>query len=123
MGQDSKGLCARFAFRFESLKRISLLILFVYKLMIARSKNKEKIIRENAFEHKKPGLSTDQSSNNWTLKSSLEFILHCGKFIGLPACCCRQKSFFVIELGILMCYSFKKFKRVTVTVCLQVRLL
>ena len=41
---------------------------------------------------------------------------------------CRQKSFFVIELGyfnasILMCYSFKKFKRVTVTVCLQARLL
>ena len=40
----------------------------------------------------------------------------------------RQKSFFVIELGyfnvsILMCYSLKKFKRVTVTVCLQARLL
>ena len=38
----------------------------------------------------------------------------------------RQKSFFVIELGyfnvsILMCYSLKKFKRVTVTVCLQAR--
>ena len=40
---------------------------------------------------------------------------------------CRQTSFFVIELGyfnvgILMCYSFKKFKRVTMTVCLQARL-
>ena len=41
---------------------------------------------------------------------------------------CRQKSFIVIELGyfkvsFLMCYSFKKFKRVNVTVCLQARLL
>ena len=30
----------------------------------------EKIIRENAFEHKKgkPGLSANQPSNNWALK-------------------------------------------------------
>ena len=29
------------------------MILFVYKLMIGNSKKKKKIIRENAFEHKK----------------------------------------------------------------------
>ena len=39
--------------RFESLKRISVLLLFAYKLMIGRSKNNREIIRENAFEHKK----------------------------------------------------------------------
>jgi len=43
----------RFEFRFESLKRISVLILFVYKLMIGSSKNNRENIRENAFEHKK----------------------------------------------------------------------
>ena len=37
---------------------------------------------------------------------------------------CRQTSFLIIELGyfhvsILMSYSFKKFKRLTVTMCLQ----
>ena len=39
---------------------ISVLILFDYKLMIGNSKNlTEKMIRENAFEHKKkkPGLN------------------------------------------------------------------
>ena len=61
---------ARFEFRFESLKRISVLILFVvYKLMIERSKYKRENYPRNAFEHKKeePGLSTDQPSNNWAL--------------------------------------------------------
>ena len=51
---------ARFDFRFEPLKSISVLILFVYKLMIGSSyKITEKIIQENAFEHKKrkPGLN------------------------------------------------------------------
>ena len=43
----------RFEFRFESLKSISVLILFVYKLTIGSSKIIEEIIRENAFEHKK----------------------------------------------------------------------
>ena len=46
----------RFEFRFESLKSISVLILFVYKLMIGSLKTTEKIIRENAFEHKKKKL-------------------------------------------------------------------
>ena len=43
----------RFEFRYESLKIISVLILFVYKLLI------ESFIRENAFKHKKkkPGLN------------------------------------------------------------------
>ena len=44
---------ARFESRFESLKIISVLIRFAYKLMIGSSKKTEKIIRENGFEHKK----------------------------------------------------------------------
>ena len=50
---------ARFEFRFESLKSISVLILFVYKLMIGSFKNNREIIPENAYEHKKkkPGLN------------------------------------------------------------------
>ena len=39
----------KFEFRFESLKSISVLILFVYKLMIGSSK----INRENTLEKKK----------------------------------------------------------------------
>ena len=52
-----QALSATFEFRFESFKSISLLILFVYKLMIGSSKITEKIIRENALEYqkKKPG--------------------------------------------------------------------
>ena len=47
----------RFKLRFESLKSISVLILFVYKLMIGSCKNNRGIIiRENAFEHKKKKL-------------------------------------------------------------------
>ena len=42
-----------FEFRFESLKSISVLILFVCKLMIGSSKNNRENIRENAFEQKK----------------------------------------------------------------------
>ena len=51
---------ARFEFRFENLKSISVLIFFIYKLMIGSPKNiRKKIIPENAFEYKKnkPGLS------------------------------------------------------------------
>ena len=53
----------RFEFRFKS---ISVLILFFHKLVIESSKITEKIIRENAFEHKKkkPGLSANRPSNN-----------------------------------------------------------
>ena len=36
---------ARFEFRFESFKSISVLILFVYKLMIGSSKNSTEIVR------------------------------------------------------------------------------
>ena len=50
--------------RFESLKSILVLIVFVHKLMIVSSKNyREKYPRkENAFEHgeKKPGLNLIQ---------------------------------------------------------------
>ena len=42
-----------FEFGIKSLKNISVLILPVYELMIGSSKKTEKIIRENAFEHKK----------------------------------------------------------------------
>ena len=57
----------RFEFRFESLKGISVLVLFVYKLMIGSSENSTENIQENAFEHKKknPGLSANRPSNNW----------------------------------------------------------
>ena len=51
----------RFEFRFESLKSVSVSILYVYKLMIGSSKNSREnnIIQENAFEpkKKKPGLN------------------------------------------------------------------
>ena len=43
----------RFAFRFESFKSISVLILFGYKLRLEALKITGKIIRENVFEHKK----------------------------------------------------------------------
>ena len=43
----------RLEFKFESLKSISVLIIFVYKLMIGSSKNNTEIIRVNAFKHKK----------------------------------------------------------------------
>ena len=53
--------------RFESLKSISVLILFVYKLMIESSKNSTENYPKNPFEHKKkkPGLSANRPSNNW----------------------------------------------------------
>ena len=51
----------RFEFRFESLKSISVLIFFVYKLMIGSFK----INRENY--PRKHGLSANQPSNNWAL--------------------------------------------------------
>ena len=49
-------ISARFEFRYESLKSISILILFVYKLEALQIT--EKITGENGFEHKKrkPGL-------------------------------------------------------------------
>ena len=58
---------AKFEFRFESLKSISVLILFAYKLMIGSSKDNKDIILENALEHKKkkPGLIANRPSNNW----------------------------------------------------------
>ena len=64
---------ARFEFRFESLKKISAGILFVYKLMIGSSKSKNN--RENyprkCSEHKKKklGLNTNRPFNNWALES------------------------------------------------------
>ena len=64
---------ARFEFRFESLKRISVLILFVYKLMIESSKYNRKNYPRKCFGTQEretrikfnPGLSANQPSNNW----------------------------------------------------------
>ena len=69
----------RFECRFKSLKSISVVILFIYKLMIGNSKITEKINRDNAFEHqkRKPRLSANQSSNNWAqlvFKGSVEHV-------------------------------------------------
>ena len=66
---------ARFEFRFESLKSISVLILFVYKLMIGSSKNnRENYPRKCFWAQEKetrvkfnPMLSANQPSNNWAL--------------------------------------------------------
>ena len=63
----------RFEFRFESLKSISVLILFVYKLMIGSSKNsRENYPRKCFWTQEKqtrvkfnPGLSANRPSNNW----------------------------------------------------------
>ena len=50
---------AKFEFRFESLKSISVLILLTTIWWLEALKITEQIIRENAFEHKKkkPGLN------------------------------------------------------------------
>ena len=72
----------RFEFRFESLKSISVLILFVYWLMIGSSNTiTKRIIPENAFEHKKkkPGLSTNRPLNN----SALEIKIQCEREIAI----------------------------------------
>ena len=49
----------RFEFRFESFKSISVLILFVYKLMIGSSKNNRENYPRKCFRapEKKPGLN------------------------------------------------------------------
>ena len=64
---------ARFEFRFESLISISVLILFVYKLMIESSKyNRENYPRKCFWTQEKetrvkfnPRLSANRPSNNW----------------------------------------------------------
>ena len=66
---------ARFEFRFESLKSISVLILFVYKLMIGSFKNnRDNYPRKCLWTQEKEtrvkfntGLSTYRPSNNWAL--------------------------------------------------------
>ena len=63
----------RFEFRFESLKSISVLILFVHKLMIGSSKNnRENYPRKCFWVPEKetrvkfnPGLRANRPSNNW----------------------------------------------------------
>ena len=62
---------AKFEFRFESLKSISVLIFFLSTSWWLEALNiTEKTILENAFEHKvkKPRLSANQPSNNWVLE-------------------------------------------------------
>ena len=64
---------ARFEFRFESLKSISVLMLFVYKLMIGSSKNNRENYPRKCFltQEKETGvklnrgLSGNRFSNNW----------------------------------------------------------
>ena len=66
---------ARFEFRFERFKSISVLILFVYKLMTGSSKNnRENYPRKCFWTQEKetrvnfnPGLSANRPSNNWAL--------------------------------------------------------
>ena len=66
---------AGFEFRFESLKSISVLILFVYKLMIGNYKNnRENYLRKCFWTQEQeirvkfnPGLGANQPSNNWAL--------------------------------------------------------
>ena len=66
---------ARFELRFESLKSISVLILFVYKLMIGSSKNNRQNYARKCFwtQEKEtrvkfnPGLSANRPSNNSVL--------------------------------------------------------
>ena len=63
----------RFEVRFESLKGISVLVLFVYKLMIGRSKNSTENYPRKCFSTQEketqvkfnPGLSANRPSNNW----------------------------------------------------------
>ena len=66
----------RFEFRFESLKSISVLILFVYRLTIGSSKNNRGNYprkcfwtqeRETRFKFS-PGLSASRLSNNWAVE-------------------------------------------------------
>ena len=70
---------ARFEFRFESLESISVLILFVYKLMIGSSKNSTENYPRKCFwtQEKEtwvkfnPGLSANRPSNKWALVDSI----------------------------------------------------
>ena len=69
---------AKFEFIFESLKSISVLILFVYKLMTGSSKNnRENYPRKCFWTQEKetrvkfnPGLSANRPSNNWAKGSA-----------------------------------------------------
>ena len=73
LSSDNLGVSARFEFRFESLKSSSVLILFVYKLMIGSSKNNRENYPRKCFWTQEretrvkfnPGLSADRPSNNW----------------------------------------------------------
>ena len=68
----------RFEFRFESFKSISVLILFVYKLMIGSSKNNRENYPRKCFRAPEketwvkfnPGLSTNRPSNNWAQENN-----------------------------------------------------
>ena len=74
---------ARFEFRFESSKSISVLIFFVYKLMIGSSKTRRENYPRKFFWTKEketrvkfnPRLSVDRPSNNWAqLKLAFELV-------------------------------------------------
>ena len=71
VGLRQPRVSAKFEFRFESLKGISVLVLFVYKLMIGSSKNSTENYSRKCFwtQEKKPGLSTNRPSNNWALEA------------------------------------------------------
>ena len=59
----------KFEFRFESLKSISVLILFVYKLKIGSSKINRENYQRKYFrkKEKETGLSANRPLNNWAL--------------------------------------------------------
>ena len=73
----------RFEFRFESLKSISVLILFAYKLMIGSSKNnRENYPRKCFWTQEKetqvkfnPRLSANWLSNNWALDCDVTIVI------------------------------------------------
>ena len=94
----------RFEFRFESLKSISVLILFVYKLMIGSSiNNRENYLRKCFWTQEKeirvkfnPGLSANRSSNNWGQVAGSHALsprLVTNKFycFGKSVMCCSQQ--------------------------------
>ena len=69
---------AWFEFRFESLKSISVLFFLSTSWWLEALKIAQKIIRENAVDHKKkkPGLSANRPLNNWALVYNLKPDLH-----------------------------------------------
>ena len=83
---------ARFEFKFESFKGISVLILFVYKLMIESSKyNRENSPRKCFWTQERetrvkfnPGLSSNRPSSNWAQKYKIIIRNECWERVFVP---------------------------------------